>query len=312
MTEFNQLTAGRWKAILIQLGIDQKYLTGKHCACPMCGGKDRFRFTDHNADGMYYCNQCGSGNGWQLAQWITGKPNKKLAGEILDMVGGIKPTSQNFVDNFEKNRVWLKKIIDECVKCDISPVSKYLKSRHLKQNSALHFHPALPYFDKGKMIGKYPAMIAKISTPQAMVASLHVTYLSQSGSKADVVSPRKIMPKCRPLAGGAIRLCPADAVMGIAEGIETALAVTEMTGIPCWSAVNATMLEKFEPPDFVSKLYIYADCDWSYTGEAAAYSLAKRLSNKMEICVRVPKNRGTDFADEWEKQNGKSTLDRKQ
>ena len=294
---------------MTQLGLDERYLSGNHTDCPMCGGKDRFRFTDHGGGGIYICNQCGSGNGWTLAKWLTDKPKNKLAADILDMVGAIKPTSQpNFADKFEQNRKRLMELMAGCVKTDISPVRKYLKTRHLRQTDALHFHPAAPYWHEGKQIGKYPAMLAKITTPQSTVASLHVTYLSATGEKAPVPSIRKILPKCRPLTGGAIRLCEGDEVMGIAEGIETALAVTELTGIPCWAAVSAGLLEKFEPPEYVQHLNIYADCDWSFTGEAAAYSLAKRLCNKIEVQVRVPEKRGTDWADHWENKNGRATL----
>jgi phage/plasmid primase-like uncharacterized protein len=37
---------GRWREILPALGIDGRFLTGKNCPCPMCGGRDRFRLID--------------------------------------------------------------------------------------------------------------------------------------------------------------------------------------------------------------------------------------------------------------------------
>ena len=37
---------GRWAAILPQLGVSPSALTGKHGPCPLCGGRDRFRFDD--------------------------------------------------------------------------------------------------------------------------------------------------------------------------------------------------------------------------------------------------------------------------
>jgi len=309
MSDFSEATNGKWRSILLNLGMEERYLTGRHTDCPMCGGRDRFRFTDHEGGGIFICNQCGPGNGWTLAKHVSGKRERQLAHEILLMVGSITEEKKPiFVDDFEKNRQRLLSVMQGCVVSELSPVRKYLKSRHLNQSSNLYFHPSLAYWQDGKVIGKFPAMVAKVVTPQNAVASLHVTYLNQSGQKADVESPRKIMPKCRPLAGSAIRLCAGEKVMGIAEGIETALSVTAMNGIPCWSAINAGLLEKFEPPDYVEQLYIFADCDYSYTGEAAAYALAKRLSNRIDVIVRVPEKRGTDWADYWEEKNGKSTL----
>lgn len=52
---------GRWGYVLARLGYDVG--TGKHCPCPVCGGKDRFRFDNHNiteGDGGWICSQ---GNG---------------------------------------------------------------------------------------------------------------------------------------------------------------------------------------------------------------------------------------------------------
>ena len=50
---------GRWRQILPALGIDARFLTGRNCPCPICGGKDRFRFIDRkDGDGMWLCSQC--------------------------------------------------------------------------------------------------------------------------------------------------------------------------------------------------------------------------------------------------------------
>ena len=54
---------GRWKEILAQFGIDPKFLTNRHGSCPLCRGKDRFRFDDKDGSGSYFCNQCGPGSG---------------------------------------------------------------------------------------------------------------------------------------------------------------------------------------------------------------------------------------------------------
>lgn len=69
---------GNWQGALLSLvNIDSKIFTGKHQACPSCGGRDRFRFTDECAekgDGGAFCNQCGAGDGMTWLMKLTGQP----------------------------------------------------------------------------------------------------------------------------------------------------------------------------------------------------------------------------------------------
>src|SRR5207248_5501956 len=62
----------RWREILPQLGIDTRFLTNKHGACPLCGGKDRYRFDDRDGSGSYICGQCGAGVGVILLRKLKG------------------------------------------------------------------------------------------------------------------------------------------------------------------------------------------------------------------------------------------------
>lgn len=54
------LARGRWIAILKQLNISITSIR-EHTACPICGGKDRFRFDDLGGNGTFICSQ-GDGN----------------------------------------------------------------------------------------------------------------------------------------------------------------------------------------------------------------------------------------------------------
>ena len=64
INEITTQAVGKWQSIFSSLGIDVG--NGKHCPCPVCGGKDRFRFDNKNGRGTYICNQCGSGDGLNL------------------------------------------------------------------------------------------------------------------------------------------------------------------------------------------------------------------------------------------------------
>ena len=115
--------------------------------------------------------------------------------------------------------------------------------------------------------------------------TLHRTYLTADGHKAPVDAPKKLMrhPSARQLTGGAIRLVPAGTRLAVTEGIETALAVIEATGIPAWATGNAHLLETFVPPPGVSQVLVFADKDRpsrqhpSGHGQEAARGLVTRL-----------------------------------
>lgn len=152
-----------------------------------------------------------------------------------------------------------------------------------ESDSVLRFHPNLPYHDEdGLFIDSYPALLGKIVTQQGRSATFHRIYLSEDGFKAPVEKPKKMMPipSDRTITGGAIPIGEPGEVLGVSEGIETALAVTRATGQTCWSVVNATLLARFEPPSNVKMLYIWADHDLSETGLNAANELKKKAWQK--------------------------------
>lgn len=71
LEEVNRQASGRWKDILVGLGILSSHqVSGKDQPCPMCGGTDRFKYTDFEREGLYYCRGCGPSNSWKLVQEI--------------------------------------------------------------------------------------------------------------------------------------------------------------------------------------------------------------------------------------------------
>jgi len=78
---------GRWHQIMPELGIDARFLKKKNGPCPMCGGKDRWRFSDLGGNGTWWCNRCGGGGGVALAMQFTGLPFKEVARRIEHIIG---------------------------------------------------------------------------------------------------------------------------------------------------------------------------------------------------------------------------------
>ena len=77
----------RWREILPQFGIDTRFLTNKPGPCPLCGGKDRYRFDDREGDGTYFCNQCGPGAGVILLRKRHGWDFRTACDEIDRVIG---------------------------------------------------------------------------------------------------------------------------------------------------------------------------------------------------------------------------------
>lgn len=51
---------GRWNEILAVLAaLSAEQLSNRHQPCPLCGGRDRYRFDDRQGSGSWFCNQCG-------------------------------------------------------------------------------------------------------------------------------------------------------------------------------------------------------------------------------------------------------------
>ncbi|WP_038196704.1 primase-helicase zinc-binding domain-containing protein, partial [Xenorhabdus bovienii] len=50
-----------WQGLLAACGVDVP-VKGKHGACPLCGGTDRFHFMDDHGHGDWHCRQCDNPN----------------------------------------------------------------------------------------------------------------------------------------------------------------------------------------------------------------------------------------------------------
>ncbi len=288
---------GRWLAILQALGVPAKLIDGKHQSCPRCGGKDRFRFIDYDGTGGYICTRCGAGSGFDLLMMLRGWDFRTAAAQVERIVGACAPDKKpperdEAMERAAMNRLWsMGKPL----------ASDDASGRYLWQRCRVTVYPAcLRFVAKLQCAGAaeaYPAMLAKVTAPNDDPCTIHRTYLTSNGGKAPVEAPRRMMPGVI-AKGAAVRLTLPAAVLGIAEGIETALSATELTGISCWAALNASMLRTWEPPKSVTRVVIFADNDKKFTGQAAAYDLAHRLSTKgYDVDVRVPGGAGEDWND---------------
>jgi putative DNA primase/helicase len=293
MTDAKQLASGKWRGVLIALGVEDSFLTGKNGPCPLCGGKDRWRFTDFNATGAWVCNHCGKGDGFELLKLLHNWSYAEAAKEIERVVGGVPIEPQRRKSD--------PRLRFERIRAELEPrnvaVDLYLANRGLTMPRVLRAHPSLAYYSGRDAIAKYPALVAGVLSPNGKTVSLHLTYVHE-GRKAPVEAPRKLLTPDGTLDGAAIRLFPVEPHLGVAEGIETALSAAVLYELPVWATLNTTLMEKWVPPPVVRRVTIFADNDLSYAGFKAAYALAfKLVGSGVDVEVRAPQQPGTDFND---------------
>jgi hypothetical protein len=169
-----------------------------------------------------------------------------------------------------------------------SPAERYLEGRGLAPPlQGLRFHRRVP-LGAGRETRFRPAVLAAIQEGSTLVA-LHRTFLAADGSclAPDLDRPRRMLG--RP-GRGAIRLARASPILGIAEGIETALSATLLLGIPVWAALGNERLPQLDLPLGVRRLLILADDDPA--GRRSAAAAAKAHAAPGRSVIRLWPGRG--------------------
>lgn len=299
---------GSWRSILLALGMDEKFINGRNGPCPCCGGTDRWQWVNDEGHGGGVCRQCGGkADGIHLvAQWRD--IGWKDAAALVDGIIGNEAVKADPVRREltpEEMRIRCRKVLSLCKrvrKGDV--VDRYLAARGIDMVEyplTLATAEALPY-DRA---ASHPAMVAIITAPDGENVSLHRTFL-QGAAKLPADDCRKVMPG-KIAKGSAVRLSPlgtADDVLGVAEGIETALSASALFGIPVWAVLNTSMMRTFQPPAGIREVAIFSDNDVNGAGQAAADALRQALAKSHAVTVHLPPTVGTDWNDELLSQRG--------
>lgn len=249
---------GNWQGIFTRMGVPQRALTNRHQPCPICGGKDRYRFDNKHGNGTYFCNQCGSGDGITFVmKWLQCSfPDALRAiAEQLGMtpatnrpISRIQPTPAPQHEKPEKDELTkLQHIWQETQPLANTPAEQYLRQRGLSlpiKTTALRYHAALPYWGRtiatGEPIfmGNYGAMVSAITDLKGELQGLHMTYINNA-QKLKLAHPQtgELMPAKKmqnrfsgSLMGSAVHIDEISdtGFLMVAEGIETALAAKEL------------------------------------------------------------------------------------
>lgn len=298
--DIRELSRYRWREILPALGVDAGFLRGAHTPCPLCGGKDRFRFNDWHGKGRWLCNHCTpeGGDGFNLLQQFHGWSFSETADQIRGVfgVGFVRPptrstkATQRLDAGSEGKRTGYARHLwnqSEAV-TQGDPVDCYLKRRTGIAEMPLNvrYKSEMAYRSEDGTQSAYPAMIARVQDADGRTVAVHRTYLADHGSKADVPNPKQVSGILPP--GSAIRLYIPSEKLGIAEGIETAISAAESFNVPVWAALSANGLSCWVPPPEVKEVIIFGDNDEA--GLNAAKKLSDRLDGIVKVQIRIPED----------------------
>jgi len=338
-----RLAADRWPGILAAAGVPEVFFRKKNGPCPFCGGTDRYRWSDKH-DGVWVCNACTDGryaDGFSMLMKHMGfRYFSDAVDHVLSHFGGgaascvraaLPPAKRRDPQaELEWNMKRMVAVWDAARPISSGdPVDQYLKWRVPgldMEFCMLRFHPALDYWappenDDGKpiLLGKFPAMVAKAFDPRGNFVQIHKTYLTLDGRKADVPVVKKT-ERGIGVNGFAVPMMPVQGdTLGVAEGIESALAGAMLRRIPVWPCLNGPSLAAYDIPDHlvdqVKRVIIFADHDplkalpptagqggkrYRSAGSHYAEQLSERIRARGKRVLVVKASRvGFDMADHW-------------
>ena len=346
--ENNRLTVHDWGQMLIADGFPSTLFNRKHQACPVCNKPEAFRAGYHTTSGEFFwvCKSCTSSHysgGYELLRQYHNLGNgtdvyRHIYQHTLNNVVGVQHALQQ-----PKQEVKVPaELLSKSLKTNLflwgksrpveegDPVWKYLKKREprlMRVPSEVHYAKAQyweSFDDKPELVGEFDAMLVRGYSPCNKFVQIHTTYLTPEGENANVKNQKKTRPG-NGYSSYAFRMNAVgeDGVLGLSEGLETALSAHIMYSIPVWSCHSSSILENFEIPEnligVIKKVIIFADNDRSNvngtirnTGLIAARNLAKKLRQKYGVKVVVMMTPAVgDFNDFSKKQALSENLDPK-
>ena len=143
-----------------------------------------------------------------------------------------------------------------------SMAEAYAVRRHIGAADSipsLRFHPEVYNEDIRRTC---PAMIGCVIGPDKSFRGVWRIFLKEGGQKADVPQVKKGLGRPE---GGSVWIATQEEAMqpvwGICEGIETALSIRQLFGLPVFAALSTSGMMGFQVPPHVTHLVIYADGD---------------------------------------------------
>ena len=317
----------------------QRYSKGSLWAtpCPLHGGNSGRAFhvyPSFTETGWSVCNSCLSISGYEMLMRVNGWSVTRAGLELGGYLDGIRYSAPRAIvpapapppverpdpppwSDEDIAAWWVQAVLLDDPLAE--PGRLFLAPRGLGAVpvlATLRVHPALQWTKK--LSQRYPALLARFVDAQGRGVGLQRLFLTAQGAKAPIPDPRmSIKVPGMSLVGSVVQLFSPGPILGIAEGIETALAVYLATGMPMWAATGTSLMRSVHIPGCVRRVVIWADYDELSVvpkgrpldqggrlmdpGREAAEYLAARLRAEYREAMIVPADvlgrRGVDWND---------------
>jgi Toprim domain len=306
--------------------------------CPRCGrGKNRFAINPHKIGGngkpgLFNCRKCGQGgDAIDLEQFLSGT-SVKDAFKDLSTALIVEEDPAELARRAHKWR-FCHEVIEETI-FDLQPVlgspaEAYLRDGRaidttlpalrgaLGTAAAIGWHPSV-YFGQpdpdepfhelhGQRLGCIVGIMTDPATGERL-GPISRTYLL----KGKKIGKAKTLKRAEAEQLGVVRVSPDTDIRQLspATGLETALAVLEMGGVPVWSTGSDNTMRSLPVIPGVEELLIAVDNDASQPGEIGVSERAGRTlrarwtaaGRKAELLI--PPDFKTDFNDVLKQRKG--------
>ncbi|WP_224653189.1 primase-helicase zinc-binding domain-containing protein [Pectobacterium versatile] len=279
VTQAVKRASGHWPQLLPAVGI-RIDATGQHTACPMCEGKDRFRFDNKEGRGTWFCNQCGAGDGLNLVEKALKLTPTEAALKVGAWLGDqpdspAAPTSDDADSEAARQRaaVQAQAKLKEAV---IQSGNTYLSAKGWP-DMAVPTLQGKPLRVGG--VAYQPGdVLVPLTTPEGEVVNLQL--INAQGDK-------------RTLKGGQVKGTfhafsgKQTSVIWLAEGYATGLTLHQLTGDMVYVALSANNLpslaRELKTRHPAVTLLIAADRDENGTGQTKAEQAAVAVNGRVAL-----------------------------
>jgi putative DNA primase/helicase len=284
----------------------------------MCGGTDRFRFSDKGF-GRWFCRGCNrGGDGVHLIMAMKGITLAESLKLIESVTGAStrsvykgddrpKPVYNDDEDDRPKGDP-LKSWRGASPLFATSTVRTYLKTRRIELTEvealSLRFHPALYHWPTATW---WPAMVACVKRADGTEITSYQTFLDLDGrSKAPLEKTRLFPAGTAPEGGVWFGVANPERELIVAEGIESTLSAMRLYRVEAGvAALSEGGIRRLVLPEAARRVRIFADRDELGQGLAAAYEARRRWKSEgRTVAISHANLIGEDANDVWLKRVG--------